>query len=198
MTDRVSTAVLISGNGSNLQALIDAAAAPDYPARIMLVIANKAEAYGLQRAQAANIPTRVISHKAYLSRDAFDEALDAALRESGCELVCLAGFMRLLTPGFVTRWQGRMLNIHPSLLPAYKGLNTHERVIADGQPVTGCTAHYVEPEMDAGPIILQEQVPVMPDDTPQTLQQRVHTAEHQLYPDALARVCGTLRSYETI
>ena len=188
---RKRTAILISGNGSNLQALIDAAASdPDYPAELALVLSNKADAYGLTRAENAGIPTAVINHRDYDSREAFDAAMDAVLQEHRIELVCLAGFMRLLTPGFVEKREGRMINIHPSLLPAFKGLDTHQRALEAGVRFSGCTVHFVVPEMDAGPIILQAAVPVMLQDTADSLQQRIHQAEHQLYPQALRWLAG--------
>jgi phosphoribosylglycinamide formyltransferase 1 len=186
-------AVLISGNGSNLQALMDDICADaNHPARIALVISNKANAYGLQRAAVAGIPTCVISHTDYPTREAFDAALHSALIAAHIELVCLAGFMRLLTPAFTQQWHRRMLNIHPSLLPDYKGLNTHARVLADGVAITGCTVHYVVAEMDAGEVIVQETVPVLPDDTEESLQQRVHAAEHRAYPKALRTAIAVL------
>jgi phosphoribosylglycinamide formyltransferase 1 len=190
----IAVAVLISGNGSNLQALLDATLSdPTYPARIALVISNKADAYGLERASKAGVPIQMISHKDYPSREAFDVALDVALRAAKIEFVCLAGFMRLLTAAFTERWAGRMLNIHPSLLPSYKGLDTHARALADGVKEHGCTVHYVVPEMDAGPVILQEAVPIYLDDTVETLQQRVHQAEHRIYPQALKMAISALK-----
>lgn len=188
------TAVLISGSGSNLQALIDACAAPEFPAEIIRVISNKAEAYGLTRAQAAGISTQVISHKDYPDRESFDTALHEALVACGAEIVCLAGFMRLLTPGFVEKWQGRMLNIHPSLLPAYKGLHTHRRALEAGETEAGCTVHFVVPEMDAGPILAQARVPIQPGDTESTLAARVLEQEHKIYPEALRQVAEKLHS----
>ncbi len=182
------TAVLISGRGSNLQSLIDAAAAPDFPAEIALVLSNKADAYGLKRAQKAGIETAVISHKDYDGRESFDRAMDALLREKQIELVCLAGFMRLLSPAFVQGWAGRMINIHPSLLPKHKGLDTHRRAIDAGDKEAGCTVHYVVAEMDAGPIIAQSSVPILPDDTAETLGARVLEQEHVVYPAALREV----------
>lgn len=186
---RKKVAVLISGRGSNLQALIDAAASPAYPAEIALVLSNIAEAAGLDVARGAGIATLTVSHKGK-PREAFDAEIDAALRDRGIDLICLAGFMRLLTPGFVTAWTDRILNVHPSLLPAYKGLNVHQRVIADGVRFTGCTVHVVRPEMDAGPIVAQAAVPVHEDDTSETLAARVLAAEHRVYPLALALVAG--------
>lgn len=183
-------AVLISGNGSNLQALIDAAAASDYPAKIVAVISNKDDVYGLTRARQANIPVRVIRHKEYDNREAFDAALHAALLEVNAEYVCLAGFMRVLTPGFVSKWQGKMINIHPSLLPSFKGMHTHAAALAAGIKIHGCTVHYVVPEMDSGPIIAQAAVPVLAGDTAEILAARVLKAEHILYPAAVANVIG--------
>jgi phosphoribosylglycinamide formyltransferase 1 len=185
---KTPVAVLISGSGSNLQALMDACAKTDYPAQIVSVISNKEEAYGLTRAKAANIPTQVIRHKDYASREAFDEALHAAIIASGAKFVCLAGFMRVLTAGFVEKWQGRMINIHPSLLPSFKGMNTHTAALAAGVRIHGCSVHHVVPEMDSGPIILQAAVPVLAGDTPDTLGARVLAAEHVIYPAALAKV----------
>jgi phosphoribosylglycinamide formyltransferase-1 len=177
-------AVLISGRGSNLQSLLDAAKAPDYPARIVLVISNRADAYGLERAKAAGIATRVIPH-AGKTREAFDAELDADLRAAGAEIVCLAGFMRILSDGFAKRWEGRLLNIHPSLLPDFKGTHVHERVLEAGVSHSGASVHFVVPELDAGPVVAQEKVPVHPTDTPETLAARVLEVEHRLYPAAL-------------
>jgi phosphoribosylglycinamide formyltransferase-1 len=178
-------AVLISGEGSNLQALIDACAAPGFPAAIALVVSNRPQARGLARAAAAGLPTAVIDHRRYADREEFEAALDLALRQAAPDLVCLAGFMRLLTPGFVGRWAGQMINIHPSLLPAFKGLDTHARVLAAGARLTGCTVHVVTPGMDEGPILVQAAVPVLPQDTPETLAARVRAAEHRAYPLAV-------------
>jgi phosphoribosylglycinamide formyltransferase-1 len=185
---RVRTAVLISGRGSNMQALIEACAAPEFPAEIVRVIANRADAAGLDRARQAGIPTAVVPHRAFATRESFDAALDEALRADGVELVCLAGFMRLLTAGFVERWRDRMLNIHPSLLPAFKGLHTHERALAAGVRFSGCTVHFVRAEMDDGPIIVQAAVPVLPDDDADSLAARVLAAEHRAYPLAVRLV----------
>lgn len=182
---RLKTCVLISGSGTNLQALIDACAAPDFPAEIVLVISNRADAGGLDRARRAGIPTRIIPHKDYASREAFDAAIDAALRAAGVEFVCLAGFMRLLTAGFVNQWRDRLINIHPSLLPAFKGIDAVEQALAAGVSKTGCTVHFVRPEMDAGPILLQAEVPVEVADTSETLHDRIRQAEHRCYPEAL-------------
>ena len=181
---RLKVAVLISGRGSNLQALIETCT-PDFPAEIALVIANRAGAAGLAHAARANIPQRVISHRDFASREAFDAALDKALSGAGIELVCLAGFMRLLTDGFVARWRDRLVNIHPSLLPAFPGLDTHARALDAGVLIAGCTVHFVRAAMDAGPIIVQAAVPVLPGDDAAKLAARVLVAEHQAYPLAL-------------
>ncbi len=179
---RRRTAVLISGRGSNLQALIDAAAAPVYPAEIVLVLSNRPDAKGLARAEAAGIPTQVIPHRDHATRADFEAALTGALTEAGAELVCLAGFMRVLTATFVERWQGRLVNIHPSLLPAFPGLDTHARALAAGVKLHGCSVHLVSAEVDEGPIIGQAAVPVLPGDDEATLAARVLEAEHRLYP----------------
>lgn len=181
-------AILISGRGSNMQALIDACAEPDFPAEIVRVIANQPEAAGLDRAAESDIPVQVINHRDYAGREAFEQALTRQLQSDRVDLVCLAGFMRLLTPTFIRPWQDRLVNIHPSLLPAFKGLQTHERALAAGVRFTGCTVHYVRPEMDDGPIIGQAAVPVKNDDTPETLSARVLMAEHRLYPLALKMI----------
>ena len=178
-------AVLVSGRGSNLQALIDACAADDFPAEIALVLSNKADAYGLERAHAADIPTAVLSHKDFADRESFDAAMSAKIEESGAELVCLAGFMRLLSDGFVRQWRDRLINIHPSLLPAFKGLHVHERTIEEGARFSGCTVHFVRPAMDEGPIISQAVVAVHPTDTPDDLAARILEQEHIIYPRAV-------------
>ena len=177
--------VLISGRGSNLQALIDAAREDSFPAAIALVISNEPSAPGLARAEGAGLPTRVIDHREFADRVTFERALDDALRAAGVELVCLAGFMRLLGEAFVESWHDRLINVHPSLLPAFKGLHTHERVISAGVRITGCTVHFVRPAMDAGPIIVQGAVPVRPDDDPESLAARVLEVEHRCYPLAV-------------
>lgn len=178
-------AVLISGNGSNLQALIDACATDELDASISIVISNHADAFGLVRANKAGIETLVIDHKGFDGRDAFDAALHDALIEAKVDIVCLAGFMRILTPHFVSQWEGRMINIHPSLLPSFKGLNTHQRAIDAGVKFGGCTVHFVSAEMDAGPIIIQAAVPIAQDDTEQSLAARVLESEHRIYAKAL-------------
>lgn len=179
------TAVLISGRGSNMSALISAAKAPDFPAEISLVVSNRPNAAGLGVAKAAGIRTLVLDHKDFADRIAFDASLDAHLRIESIDIICLAGFMRLLTPWLVERWRDRMINIHPSLLPAFPGLDTHERAIAAGVRFHGCTVHFVRAEMDSGPIVYQAAVPVLPEDTPDLLGSRVLRQEHVIYPAAL-------------
>lgn len=174
--------VVISGRGSNLGALISAQASAPY--RIVLVISNIEGADGLQRATEAGIAIKVISHKSK-SREDFDAELDAALRAADVEIVCLAGFMRILSDGFARAWEGKLINIHPSLLPAYKGMRVHERVIEAGETQSGASVHFVVPELDAGPVIAQASVPVHPDDSPDALAARIRKVEHQLYPEAL-------------
>ena len=187
---RKRVGVLISGRGSNLGALIEACKAPDYPAKIVLVISNIPSAQGLLRAESALIPALVINHKDFATREKFDAALDTALNEAGVELLCNAGFMRLHSERFVARWRNRHLNVHPSLLPAFRGLHSHARVLEAGATITGCTVHFVRPEMDTGPIVAQAAVPVLPDDTPESLGARVLDAEHRLYPHALRLVAS--------
>jgi phosphoribosylglycinamide formyltransferase 1 len=186
-------AVLISGRGSNMVSLIEAAKAKDYPAEIALVISNRPDAAGLAHARAAGIATEVVDHTRFgKDREAFERALQAVLEQNRIELVCLAGFMRLLTPWFVERWPGRMLNIHPALLPEFKGLHTHERAIEAGAKTHGATVHFVVPEMDSGPIIARAEVPVLATDTPETLAARVLSVEHRIYPEALRQVAEAI------
>ncbi|MFZ4540605.1 MAG: phosphoribosylglycinamide formyltransferase [Rickettsiales bacterium] len=185
---RVRVAVLISGNGSNLQALIDACKEPNYPAQIVLVISNVAHVMGLDRASKAHIPTMVIPHHTFESREAFDNAVDAALITYKVELVCLAGFMRVLSDPFTRQWAGKLINIHPSLLPKYKGLNTHARALEAGDKEHGATVHWVTPDLDSGEIIVQETIPILDGDTPSLLKNRIHALEHMLYPMALEQV----------
>jgi phosphoribosylglycinamide formyltransferase-1 len=185
VAERKKAGVLISGNGSNLQALIDACKHSDFPAEIAVVISNKSDAYGLNRASEAGIATHVVDHKPFSNREAFDSAVNNLLMRYQVDIVCLAGFMRILSEGFVRHWQGRMLNIHPSLLPAFKGAHAHRDVIAYGVRISGCTVHFVSAEMDAGPIIVQAAVPVLPGDTEQSLGQRVLEQEHVCYPLAV-------------
>jgi len=193
MMSRCRTAILISGRGSNMSALIEAAHAPDFPAQIALVVANIPGAGGLAKAQAEGIATETVDHKLFgRDREAFERALDQVLHAHRIELVCLAGFMRLLSPWFVNAWQGRLLNIHPALLPAFKGLDTHARALAAGAKKHGASVHYVTAGMDEGPIILQGEIPVMDNDTPDTLAKRVLDVEHKIYPRALREVAATL------
>lgn len=180
--------VLISGSGTNLQALIDACTDPEFPAEIALVISNRPDAKGMERAAKADVPVRLIDHKQYKDRESFDAALDAALRDAGVEFVCLAGFMRLLTTEFVNRWRDRLINIHPSLLPSFKGLHAADQAVAAGVRIAGCTVHFVRPEMDSGPIIVQAAVPLLSSDTADSLQARIQTVEHRCYPLALRLV----------
>jgi formyltetrahydrofolate-dependent phosphoribosylglycinamide formyltransferase len=188
--DRKRTAILISERGSNMAALIAAAAEPSFPAEIVLVISNDPAANGLKMAAQNGIPTRTIAQKDYPGRDEHDAAIDTALEECGAELVCLAGYMRRLTAGFVDKWSGRMINIHPALLPAFKGLDTHAAALSAGVRIHGCTVHFVTAEVDAGPIIAQAAVPVLAEDDAARLAARVLKAEHQLYPLALSLVAS--------
>jgi phosphoribosylglycinamide formyltransferase-1 len=182
-------AVLISGRGSNMVALIEAAKAQDYPAEIALVVSNRPDASGLDHARQARIATAIIDHRSFgENRETFERALDDKLTAERIDLVCLAGFMRLLTPWFVNRWTGRMLNIHPALLPQFKGLHTHRRAIEAGVKRHGATVHFVVPEMDSGPIVAQDSVAVVEGDTEETLAARVLQVEHRIYPQALRLV----------
>lgn len=194
MSTKKRTAILISGRGSNMRSLVEAARAPDYPATIALVISNRPEAAGAVWAVEQGLPTVIIDHKSYGSRGEFERALQSALDTHAIELVALAGFMRLMTPEFVGHWQDRMINIHPSLLPSFKGLHTHERAIEAGVKIAGCTVHFVRAEMDDGPIIAQAAVPVLEGDTAETLAARILKLEHRVYPAALRLVAaGTAR-----
>lgn len=190
-------AALISGRGSNMQALVEAARAPDYPAEIALVVANRPDAAGLKWAADNGIATLALDHKIFPDRAAFDAHLNDALNNAQIDLVTLAGFMRILTPAFVAQWQDLMINVHPSLLPLFPGLNTHQRAIEAGVKIAGCTVHFVTAEMDVGPIIAQAAVPVEPDDTSDTLAARVLTAEHKIYPMALNWVAAGKVTFET-
>ena len=186
---RRRVAVLISGRGSNLASLIEAATEPSYPAEIVAVASNRPEAGGLARAAQAGIPALALDHKTFPDRVAFERALDCALREHGAELICLAGFMRVLTPWFIEQWPGKMLNIHPSLLPLFKGTHTHRQALDAGVRIHGCTVHFVTTDLDSGPIIAQAAVPVLVGDTEETLAARVLAKEHVIYPQALRLVC---------
>jgi len=187
MTPRLKTAILISGRGSNMEALIEAARDPGYPADIALVLSNRADATGLASARAEGIEAIAIPHRDFPSREAFDERLSAELERRGIELVALAGFMRILSPAFIRQWAGRLVNIHPSLLPKYPGLDTHARAIAAGDREAGCSVHEVTEILDGGPLVAQQEVPILPGDTVETLAARVLEAEHRLYPQALAQ-----------
>jgi phosphoribosylglycinamide formyltransferase-1 len=188
---RKRVAILISGRGSNMAALIAAARNRDYPAEIAVVLSNRPDAAGLTRAEVAGVATAVVDHTVFgKDHTAFEAAMQAHLGAHGVDLVCLGGFMRLLTPAFVSHWNGRMLNIHPALLPSFRGLHTHEQALEAGVRIHGATVHYVAPEVDAGPIIAQAAVPVLDGDTPDTLAARVLAAEHRLYPLALGLVAG--------
>lgn len=191
MKRRVRTAILISGRGSNMAALIEAAKVDDYPAEIALVVSNRADAAGLSRARDQGVATALVDHRNFgEDREAFERALDEILHANRIEIVCLAGFMRVLTPWFVGRWSGRLLNIHPALLPHFKGLDTHRRAIASGAKRHGATVHFVVAEIDAGPIIAQEAIDVRDDDTEAALAERVLEVEHRLYPRALREVAA--------
>ena len=190
---RLNLAILISGRGSNMEALLAAASDPAYPARPVLVASNRPEAKGLETAAAVGIATAAVDHKAYgKDREAFERVLDAELEKAGTEIVALAGFMRVLTPWFVSRWDGRTINIHPSLLPKYKGLHTHRRAIEAGDAEGGCSVHWVSAGVDEGKVIAQTRVPILPGDTEDSLADRVLVQEHKLYPRALAMACEQL------
>jgi len=189
---RKRVGVLISGRGSNMKALVAASRQPGSSFEVCCVVSNKPDAGGITWAREQGIATQVISHKNFATREAFDSALNDYLQSQRPHLIACAGFMRIMTPVLITPWQGRMLNIHPSLLPLYKGTHTHERALADGAAVHGCTVHYVTAELDSGPIIAQTQVIVFPGDTVETLSARVLAQEHKLYPKALTRVCAEL------
>jgi phosphoribosylglycinamide formyltransferase 1 len=191
---RKRTAILISGRGSNMRALVERARDPSYPAEIVLVLSNRPDAAGLAFAKENEIACAVADHKIYAGREEFERSMQILLELHRIELICLAGFMRMLTPWFVGQWQGRLLNIHPALLPAYRGLGTHARALADGVKIHGCTVHFVVPAVDEGPIIAQAAVAVLESDTPQSLAARVLAEEHSIYPAALASVAeGRLR-----
>jgi phosphoribosylglycinamide formyltransferase-1 len=189
---RKRVAVLISGRGSNLKSLITAGAKPDYPAAIELVLSNEPTAGGIQMAGQAGIPTVIVDHRKYLDRETFERVVAAHIDQARIDVICLAGFMRVLTPWFVGHYAGRILNIHPSLLPAFKGLHTHERALATGVKTHGATVHVVSAALDDGPMVAQAPVDVLDDDTPETLAKRVLEAEHTLYPRALELFLGGL------
>lgn len=185
MMAELRLAILISGRGSNMEALVHAARAPGFPARPVLVVANRADAAGLAVARDLGVPAVALPHRDFPSREAFDAALADLLHAHGIEMIALAGFMRILTPGFIRQWPGRILNIHPSLLPRYPGLDTHARALANGDRHAGCTVHVVTERLDDGPVLAQARVPVLPDDTPDSLAARVLVEEHRIYPEAL-------------
>lgn len=184
--------VLISGTGSNMKALVEASRKPGCPYQVACVVSNKADAGGIAWAQAEGIPTHVLSHRNFPTREAFDAALNGYLQSQQLDIIACAGFMRIMTPVLIAPWAGRMLNIHPSLLPKYKGLRTHERALAAGDAEAGCTVHMVTAELDDGPVLGQARVPVLPGDTPETLAARVLREEHKLYPSILASFAGTM------
>ncbi|MFZ3328426.1 MAG: phosphoribosylglycinamide formyltransferase [Methylocella sp.] len=191
---RKRTAILISGRGSNMRALVERARDPSYPAEIALVLSSRPDAAGLTFAKENGVACAVVDHKIYAGREEFERSMQVLLELHRIELICLAGFMRILTPWFIGQWPERLLNIHPALLPAYRGLNTHERALADGVKIHGCTVHFVVPAMDEGPIIAQAAVAVLDSDTPDSLAARVLAEEHAIYPAALARLAeGRLR-----
>ena len=191
---RLRLAILISGRGTNMEALLDAADAPDYPAEPVLVLSNRPDAAGLETAASRGIATVAIDHKPFgKDREAFERAMQEHLEKAGVEIIALAGFMRVLTPWFVSRWSGRMINIHPSLLPKYPGLNTHARAIEAGDAEGGCSVHWVSEGVDEGGVIAQARVPIRPGDTAEALASRVLVAEHHLYPQALALACAEIR-----
>ena len=192
MTRKIKLAILISGRGSNMESLIRACADPDFPAQVAIVISNKPDAPGLEKAEKMGISVLALDQKAYTQRSEFENSLHKTLIGNNIDLVCLAGFMKILSPDFVRKWTERILNIHPSLLPDYPGLNTYERALADKRTESGCTIHFVTAEMDAGPVILQHRVPILPDDTPDMLAIRILEQEHIAYPLALRRVAENL------
>lgn len=185
---KLKTAILISGSGTNLQALIDACSLPDFPAQIVLVVSNKSDAFGLQRAKKAGLNTVIINHKDYKSREDFDISMDKAIVESGAKFVCMAGFMRILSSWFTKKWQGKLINIHPSLLPSFKGMHAQQQALDAKVKIAGCTVHFVTEEMDAGPIIAQAAVEVEDSDTVESLNAKILVKEHEIYPKALKLV----------
>ncbi|MEE9313804.1 MAG: phosphoribosylglycinamide formyltransferase [Rhizobiaceae bacterium] len=187
---KLKVAVMISGRGSNMGALARAAIDPDYPAEIVMVLSNRPHVAGLELAKEHGIAIRVVDHKEFENREDHEDAVSEALKESGAELVCLAGYMRILGDGFINQWRGKLINIHPSLLPSFRGIDTHERALERGVRIHGCTVHFVNAELDGGPIIAQTAVPVLPKDTADTLSERVLEAEHTLYANALALIAA--------
>tara|TARA_Y100001934_G_C12386373_1_gene796217 strand:+ start:4736 stop:5389 length:654 start_codon:yes stop_codon:yes gene_type:complete len=190
MTKKLKLGIMLSGRGTNFQALIDACKNPDFPAEISLVVSNQMSAEGLTRAREANIPCIAIPHIEFSNRELFENEISAKLKDAKVELVCLAGFMRILTTEFVKEWHNKIINIHPSLLPAFRGLDTHQRVLSEGVKISGCTVHYVRAEVDTGPIIVQAAVPVLPTDNEETLSERILFAEHKCYPLAVKLIAS--------
>ena len=193
MNNRIKVGILISGNGTNLQAIIDASQKNSFPAEIAIVISNNPSAYGLKRATSADIPTKVIDHKLFDQREDFDTAVSVELRKADCELICLAGFMRILSEQFVNNWPMRIINIHPSLLPSFKGRNVQKQAIDAEVRIAGCTVHFVISELDAGPIIAQAAVPVLKQDTPASLSARILQQENHIYPLALELIAKKIQ-----
>ena len=193
MSNRIKVGILISGNGTNLQAIIDASQKDSFPAEIAIVISNNPSAYGLKRATSADIPTKVIDHKLFDQREDFDTAVGVELRKADCELICLAGFMRILSEQFVNNWPMRIINIHPSLLPSFKGRNVQKQAIDAEVRIAGCTVHFVISELDAGPIIAQAAVPVLKQDTPASLSARILQQENHIYPLALELIAKKIQ-----
>ncbi|WP_291076723.1 phosphoribosylglycinamide formyltransferase [Hyphomonas sp.] len=192
---RLKLAILISGRGSNMKALLEAARDPSFPAQPVLVLSNRPDARGLETAAAEGIATHAIDHKTFgKDREAFERAMHEQLEAAGVEIIALAGFMRVLTPWFVNTWEGRMINIHPSLLPKYKGLDTHQRAIDAGDSEAGCTVHWVSPGVDDGEIIQQAAIPILPGDSADSLAARILPVEHRLYPEALAKACEAIKA----
>ena len=190
MVKKIKLGVMLLGRGTNFQALLDACLNPKFPAEIGLVVSNQINAPGLVRAQRSNIPSVSIPHQNFSNRQLFEDEITSKLRDAKVELVCLAGFMRILTSHFVDEWHNKIINIHPSLLPAFKGLNTHERVLSEGVRISGCSVHYVRAEVDTGPIIIQAAVPVLPSDNSKTLAERILLAEHECYPLAIELIAN--------
>lgn len=191
---KIKTAVLISGRGSNMLAILKAAQDNEYPAVVEVVISNRPLAKGLEKAEELGIKTLILDHKAYKSKSEFEKDLDEILKNLRIQLICCAGFMRILSPWFVNRWKGKLLNIHPSLLPKYKGLNTHKRAINSGDIIHGCSVHFINSELDSGKVILQKRIKILEDDTPQTLSERLLVKELEAYPQALKIVADELIS----
>ena len=189
---KIKLAIFISGRGSNMLSIIDACKSPDFPAEISVVLSNNPDAQGLISAQKCNIDTKIIGHQKYNSRKEFEDAISERLKNYDIDLIVLAGFMRILTANFTDKWDGKIINIHPSLLPEYKGLNTHERAINDGKTESGCTVHFVSAELDSGSIIMQARVPILEDDTPDKLAARILEQEHKIYPEAIRQISSSI------